>query len=324
MNYSAARDKGDLQLRRGINPNQHNKRKTMSEIIEIGPVTYIQGENKGRYPFCNSIYIEQAGIIIDPASNRKILEGLKSKIRTVWLSHWHEDHIMHLDLFENCSLQMHELDEPPLADMDTFVHWNGINAKDEPEIVKRWKKLLVEQFNYKNRKADNYLRDGDIIRLEDLTIEIIHVPGHSPGNLALYFQEPQILFMGDYDLTPFGPWYGDRFSDIDQTIKSINRLREFPAKTFLTGHEHSFMDTDPGEAWDRYLKVIERRENKLLEFLKEPRTLAEIGKAWIVYGKPREPIAEFEHIEQMSMKKHADRLIRKGLVRLKKDHYMRA
>ena len=24
--------------------------------------------------------------------------------------------------------------------------------------------------------------------------------------------------MGDYDLTSFGPWYGDLYSDIDQTI----------------------------------------------------------------------------------------------------------
>ena len=34
----------------------------------FGPIWFIPGENKGKYPFCHSIYIEGPGILIDPAS----------------------------------------------------------------------------------------------------------------------------------------------------------------------------------------------------------------------------------------------------------------
>jgi glyoxylase-like metal-dependent hydrolase (beta-lactamase superfamily II) len=72
------------------------------EERHFGPVWFIPGENRGRYPFCHSIYIEGARVLIDPASDRERLVQLRENpgVETVWLSHWHEDHFMHLDLFD--------------------------------------------------------------------------------------------------------------------------------------------------------------------------------------------------------------------------------
>ncbi len=295
----------------------------MNELKKFGPVSFIQGDKGGRYPFCNSLFIEEAGILIDPASNGEVLKKLKDKVNQVWLSHWHEDHIMYLNLFEHCPLLMHKLDEPPISDIDTFIRWYGIDERNEKELVEGWKQLLAGQFNYTPRRAHRHLKEGELIRMDGLTIEVLHVPGHSPGTLAFYFHEPRILFLGDYDLTPFGPWYGDRYSDIDQIIASTLRLKRIPAKIWLTGHEHGYFEENPGDKWDAYLAVIENREEKLLEFLNEPRTLQEIGKAWIVYGKPKEPVVEYEYIEQISMKKHADRLLKRGLIRTEGNRYLR-
>ena len=66
----------------------------------FGPIRFLPGENRGKYPFCHSLYIDGAGILIDPASDRDRLKGLHKNggVREVWLSHWHEDHFMHLDL----------------------------------------------------------------------------------------------------------------------------------------------------------------------------------------------------------------------------------
>ena len=74
--------------------------------MRFGPVRFIPGENKGRYPFCHSVYIEEEGILIDPSSDRKRLERLRAEegVKAVWLSHWHEDHFMHLDLFDDLPL----------------------------------------------------------------------------------------------------------------------------------------------------------------------------------------------------------------------------
>jgi hypothetical protein len=65
---------------------------------------------------------------------------------------------------------------------------------------------------------------------------------------------------------------------------------------------------------DAFLRVIEQRENALLDFLKEPRTMDEIVNKWIIYKKPREPVKSFEFGERGMMKKHVDRLVASGVV----------
>jgi hydroxyacylglutathione hydrolase len=196
-----------------------------------------------------------------------------------------------------------------------------VDDKSNPIFKKNWTQMLTEMFNFKPRKASRYLKDGEVIDLGSVTVDVIHAPGHSPGNIALFFQEPEILYLSDYDLTPFGPWYGDRYSDIDQIIETVNRLRKIPAKIWLTAHEHGIFESNPGDGWDKYLSVINTREEKLLDFLKEPKTIKEIGEAWIVYGKPIKPIENFELMEQISMRKHAERLIKQGRVCFQEGKY---
>jgi hydroxyacylglutathione hydrolase len=151
----------------------------------------------------------------------------------------------------------------------------------------------------------------------------LSTPGHTPGHTAFFFQEQGVLFMGDYDLTKFGPWYGDAKSSIEETILSVRRLREIPAKVWIAGHEAGLFEADPGELWERYLVVISFREEKLLEFLKQPRTLDDIVEAWIIYGRPREPKAFFAFGERAHMKKHLEKLMREGIVGRKGESYVR-
>ena len=123
-----------------------------------------------------------------------------------------------------------------------------------------------------------------------------------------------MLFLGDYDLTPFGPWYGDRDSSIQDTILSIEQLRKFPANTWLTCHETGIFEEDPGELWDQYLAVIHDRETKLVDLLKDPKTMADIVDAWIVYRRPREPKEFYAFAERAIMQKHLDVLISNSTV----------
>lgn len=41
------------------------------------------------------------------------------------------------------------------------------------------------------------LADGDTIAIGDSQLAVIHVPGHSPGGIALYYKEGNALFSGD-------------------------------------------------------------------------------------------------------------------------------
>jgi len=41
------------------------------------------------------------------------------------------------------------------------------------------------------------VRDGDIIDLGDRAFEVLHLPGHSPGSIALFEAATKTLFSGD-------------------------------------------------------------------------------------------------------------------------------
>lgn len=292
------------------------------EEQHFGPVWFIPGENQGKYPFCHSLYIEDAGILIDPASDRERLFQLRKHrgVKTVWLSHAHEDHFMHLDLFDDLPLWISDKDSTPLSSVENFLDWYGMDNND---YRKYWRKMLKEEFHFESRKPIQFLRGGQIIDLGMVTVEVISTPGHTPGHLAFFFREPSVLFMGDYDLTKFGPFYGDLYASIEETIDSVNNLKRIPAKVFLTSHETGVFMEDPGELWQDFLNIIFKREDRLLEFLNKPRTLEEVVAACIVYGRPREPKAFFEFGERALMKKHLERLIRLGIVCQEGDKYIK-
>ncbi len=281
------------------------------EERNFGPVRFIPGTNNGRYPYCHSIYIEGAGVLIDPASDRERLTRLRDEegVAAVWLTHWHEDHIAHLDLFEDVPLLMSAADAPPLADLETFLDWYDM---DHDRFREAWRGIMVENFHYRPRRPAGFLEGGQVLDAGGVTVEVLAAPGHTPGSLAFLFREAEVLFLADYDLTPFGPWYGDRYSSIDLTIQSVRRLRQVPAKVWLTGHETGVFEQDPGELWDRYLAVIDTREKKLEDFLAEPRTMDEIVEAWIVYGRPREPRDFYLFSEKAMITKHLQRLEAQG------------
>jgi hydroxyacylglutathione hydrolase len=279
----------------------------------FGPLLFIPGDNNGNYPCCHSLYLEcDKKVLIDPASNRdRLLTILNtSGVDAVWLSHWHEDHFTHLDLFDSKELWISELDAEPLRSIDHFFDAYGMNSDERPP----WTKTMYDMFHFKPRAADRLIKPTDFIDLGGMTIEVIHTPGHTPGHTSLYFRELEILFLGDYDLTSFGPWYGDTGSDIDATLESVKRLRQIDARLWITSHGVGIRDSVKPEAWDNYISVIDLRDEKLLDFLKQPRSMQEIVEKRIVYKKKREPKEFYDFGERAIMNKHIERLIKRGFI----------
>lgn len=85
------------------------------------------------------------------------------------------------------------------------------------------------------------LADGDVLRVADTRLEVLHTPGHSPGSCCLYAPDLDVLFSGD-TLFQGGPGAtGRSYSDYDQIIISIRtKLLSLPDETEVrTGHGDS-------------------------------------------------------------------------------------
>ncbi len=75
---------------------------------QFGRLRFICGDNKGKYPYNHSVYIKtgEARIIIDPACSLAKLTALRERegVDMIWLSHWHEDHIHYMHIFNGAQV----------------------------------------------------------------------------------------------------------------------------------------------------------------------------------------------------------------------------
>jgi glyoxylase-like metal-dependent hydrolase (beta-lactamase superfamily II) len=292
--------------------------------VQFGQIRFIRGENGGKYPFNHSIYLKGSTtrIIIDPSCSLKKLNDLKQKdgVDQVWLSHWHEDHIRYVNLFAECPLRISERDFPPLTDINIFLDWYGLK---EGYLRELWEREMLDNNNYRPKKDAHFIKDKETINLGSLEVQVIATPGHTPGHLSFFFPDEEILFLGDYDLTSFGPWYGDVYSSIEQTLESIHKLKIIPARKWIASHNTGLFQENPGILWDNYENVVYQREERIINFLDKPQTLDEIVSAWLIYGRPREPKEFFEFNERALVGKHIEYLERRGEIALNKNKYVK-
>jgi glyoxylase-like metal-dependent hydrolase (beta-lactamase superfamily II) len=83
------------------------------------------------------------------------------------------------------------------------------------------------------REFDKLVADGETLPLGDLAIEVMHLPGHTPADVA--YRIGDAVFVGD---TIFMPDYGTARADFPggdaaTLYRSIRRLLSLPAETRL-------------------------------------------------------------------------------------------
>lgn len=281
--------------------------------FEKGAVKFIRG---GRYPFCHSVLIDdEIRAVIDASSDEEKLLAFKGQDRVEYLinTHAHEDHLVFNYLFSNSRFCAHPEDAPHFANLDSLIDCYGDMAEADH---KKWFRFISEECHFQPREVDLFLKDGMILDFGKTRVEVVHAPGHTRGHCVFHFPEEKILFLGDYDLTRTGPYYADRASSIEDTIQSLERLKRYPAETYLTAHGKGFYEGDPALI-DRYLNIIYLRESRLVEFLNgQPRKFDQIVREGIIYGKDPASLGPWDFLisEKMMIAKHLSRLVNCGRV----------
>jgi glyoxylase-like metal-dependent hydrolase (beta-lactamase superfamily II) len=114
--------------------------------------------------------------------------------------------------------------------------------------------FVVTTYCARPAPATRLLAEGDVIDLGDRVFEVLHLPGHSPGSIALWEAATGILFSGDtvYD----GPLIDDFYhSAVPDYVASMERLRRIPARIVHAGHFASFGHARLTALIDDYLAV---------------------------------------------------------------------
>ena len=140
-------------------------------------------------PIGNNIYILMAddgsAAVIDPGFEAgRILAEIKrlnAKVQYVLLTHGHFDHAgcaAEIKAATGAQIALHEADGPMLREPAMFTRAFGALAAGA-----------------QGAEADIILHDGDTLPLGELTIRVLHLPGHSPG--SCFFLVGDSIFSGD-------------------------------------------------------------------------------------------------------------------------------
>ena len=99
-----------------------------------------------------------------------------ANLKYVLLTHGHFDHIAGIKNQKDYKVLMHKNDLDWVNKVNTYLPMFGMSMMEIPEI-------------------NQYINDGDVIKLGNLEIKVIHTPGHTQGGVC--FLVERNLFSGD-------------------------------------------------------------------------------------------------------------------------------
>ncbi len=147
-------------------------------------------------------------VVIDPGEEAdRILKAIAESNLTVKYiinTHGHMDHVSANKKLKDATgapILIHPLDAPMLAQVASSAAAWGLNAENSPA-------------------PDRELEDGDEISFGNITLTVIHTPGHTPGGISLLAKDDvfvgDTLFAGSIGRTDFP---GGSFGTIKESIQ---------------------------------------------------------------------------------------------------------
>lgn len=210
--------------------------------IGIKPLTLGELDTNCYLVWCEST---RECVIIDPAdAGEAIVEEILSeqlKPTAILLTHGHFDHVL-----GSLTLKLS-------FDLPMYLHpADGFLLEQAQQSAEHWLKHPVDPVPF----ADKDLSNGQTLQFGNVSLKVMHTPGHTPGSCTFFWQsrnkqadkehflfaESNILFCGDLIFANGVGRTDFRYSKKNELWRSIEMLRsEYKGSQCLAGHGESFI-----------------------------------------------------------------------------------
>jgi hydroxyacylglutathione hydrolase len=182
-----------------------------------------------------------------------------SAVKRIIMTHTHLDHIGCLaeirQEIPGAELWVHRLEAEPLEEGDDRTVYG----------MDMFKGMCQMQYGLKpgafTFKVDRKLAGGDLLEIGNMIWEVIHIPGHSAGGIALYSEASGVLIPGDVVYADHSIGRFDLHGADPAALRaSLYKLADLKVETLLPGH-NSVVKGVPADyirqtakMWEEYLK----------------------------------------------------------------------
>ncbi|MEN9309222.1 MAG: hypothetical protein RL173_3154 [Fibrobacterota bacterium] len=170
------------------------------------------------------------GVLVDPGGEPdEIFDLLLThgiSLRTIVLTHAHVDNLGAIPALRedtSCGVAVHRADWPLWEAIEEQCRELGMPVPELPEI-------------------DEEFSEGSRIEFGKEHLEVIHLPGHSPGHCGFIADEISLCLVGDACFASAAGrcdlWLGNEF----EQERTLDRIQRLPASwTLLPGHGDAFV-----------------------------------------------------------------------------------
>ena len=162
-------------------------------------------------------------------SVEEVLERQKIKLKSIWLTHGHWDHMGGVADFDTNELEI-------------IGHRNDQIMFEQPGIMSTF---AIPGLELKPVQITRWVEHGDNLDLWGRKVEVRHCPGHCPGNVVFWVKEAQRCFVGDVIFAGSvgrSDLPGGDFSTLENSI--LDSIYTLPDETLL--HPGHGEDTEVG------------------------------------------------------------------------------
>jgi cyclase len=117
-------------------------------------------------------------------------------------------------------------------DLDPFAYAKEAIPTDDPDGAA----IFPDRDEYyADPNKGTIVFTGDLtLRVGDHTFNLLHTPGHTPGQLAVHVPEERVVFTGDTIFSECQTWL--MTSDVEQWLAALDRIRTLDIDRIVPGH----------------------------------------------------------------------------------------